>query len=188
MMRKFKNIISVFYSIIKFLLIKLFKGNKFKFYIIERFSPNTTIEIRKNAKIELGKKVRAHSGVKLNASSNGLIKIGDNTAFNNGCIVACHKKIEIGNDCTFGPGVLVYDHDHDYTKNGKINGKAFICEDIKIGKNCWIGANSIILRGTTIGDNCVIAAGSIIKGKYKDNVIIIQKRETTIKEIKREKS
>lgn len=177
-MRKIKNIISVIYSLIKFSIIKLFKGKKFKFNLIERFSPNTIIEIRGNAKLEFGKRVRAHNGTKFNVSNNGFLKIGDNTSFNDRCIIACHKKIEIGNDCTFGPSVMIYDHDHDYKAEGVINGTKFKSDDINIGNNCWIGANTVILRGTQIGDNCVVGAGSVLKGIYEDNLLIIQPRET----------
>lgn len=184
-MRKIKNVISVIYSLIKFSIIKLFNLKKFKFSFIERFSPNTIIEIRGNARLEFGKRVRAHNGTKFNVSNNGFLKVGDNTSFNDRCIIACHKKIEIGKDCTFGPNVMVYDHDHDYMAEGIINGKKFKTDDVRIGNNCWIGANTIILRGTSIGDNCVVGAGTVLKGAYGDNLLIVQKRETIEKIIKK---
>lgn len=53
---------------------------------------------------------------------------------------------------------------------------------LKLGKNCWIGANTVILRGTTIGDNCVIGAGSVLKGEYPARTILLQKREQEIRE------
>jgi maltose O-acetyltransferase len=33
---------------------------------------------------------------------------------------------------------------------------------IKIGNDCWVGANVTVFLGTTIGDNCVIGAGSVV--------------------------
>lgn len=53
---------------------------------------------------------------------------------------------------------------------------------VRLGKNCWIGANTVILRGTTIGDNCVIGAGCIVTGDIPSNSVYIQKRSTEINE------
>ena len=33
---------------------------------------------------------------------------------------------------------------------------------MKIGSNCWFGANVTVCPGVTIGDNCVIGAGSVV--------------------------
>ena len=35
-------------------------------------------------------------------------------------------------------------------------------DPVKIGNNCWIGANAVICPGVTIGDNSVIGAGSVV--------------------------
>lgn len=186
MKKQVYNLISVIYTFFHFLIIKLFHFKNFNYNFIERFSPNTSIEIRNTGKLKLGKMVRAHTRTRLSVSSNGLLEIGDNTAFNYNCMVTCHKKIIIGNDCTFGPGVLIYDHDHDYSIGSKMNGHDFKCDDVIIGNNCWIGANVIILRGTIIGDNCVIGAGTILKGKYADNLVIYNERNNIVKRIGRE--
>lgn len=45
-------------------------------------------------------------------------------------------------------------------------------EDIRIGSNCWIGANSVILPGVTIGDNSVVAAGSVVVSDVPANVMV----------------
>lgn len=33
---------------------------------------------------------------------------------------------------------------------------------VKIGNDCWLGANVVVCPGVTIGDNCVIGAGSVV--------------------------
>lgn len=33
---------------------------------------------------------------------------------------------------------------------------------MKIGNDCWFGANVVVCPGVTIGDNCVIGAGSVV--------------------------
>lgn len=183
MSRKFNNIISVMSSLLRMIIIKIFHFNSFSFNGIQRFSPNVSIELDNGAKFKLGKKVRAHSGVKIKIRSKGKLVIGDNVSFNYNCMVFCHDSITIEEGVEFGPGVLVYDHDHDYKTLGGIKAGQFTTEEIFIGKNAWIGANSIILKGTNIGHNCVIAAGSIVKGNISENSILIQKKNTQIIDI-----
>ena len=33
---------------------------------------------------------------------------------------------------------------------------------VKIGSDCWFGANVVVCPGVTIGENCVIGAGSVV--------------------------
>lgn len=172
-----KNIISIGYTFFKFLFIKIFRFRTFKFYYIERFSPNTTINISRGGELVLGKKVRAHTGTKLSVKKGAYLRIGDDTAINNNCIINSHKNILIGENVAIGPGVLIYDHDHDYKSKGKINGDRFVTDDIIIGNNVWIGANSIILKGSEIGNDCVIAAGTVVNGKFEENTLIYNKKE-----------
>ena len=82
-----------------------------------------------------------------------------------------------------GPGVQVFDHDHDYRSEDIENN--FVTKEIKIGNNVWIGANSIILKGSVIGDNCVIAAGTIVKGNIPADSLVYDKRDCQVVEIKR---
>lgn len=170
-----KNLISVVTSYIRFIFMKLRYGKRFNFSGIQRFSPATDVSISSEAIISLGSKVRAHTGTRIKARKGAKIKIGNDVSFNYNCLVVAHDEINIGNGCEIGPGVLFYDHDHDF--HGKsIKEKEFRTSPINIGKNVWIGANCIILRGVTIGDNCVIGAGSVVKGVIPPETIYIQKR------------
>ena len=113
--------------------------------------------------------------------SGGELNFGNKVAFNSGCKIVCHQKIQIGDNTIFGPNVLIYDHDHIFDCETGVKRKEYKCSEIVIGKNCWIGANTVILRGTHIGDNCVIGAGCVIKGDFESGSRIIQKRVTEIK-------
>ena len=168
-----KNIVSVFISEIRFAIMELIHRKHFKFRGIQRFSPYTEVSIDSNAFIEFGNRVRAHTGTRIRARKGAKIIIGDDVAFNYNCILTAYNEINIGNGCEIGPGVLFYDHDHDF-HGRSIKEKKFRKAPIKIGKNVWIGANSIILRGTTIGDNCVIGAGTVVCGnkEYPKNSLI----------------
>lgn len=181
MRRSINNLISVTFSLLKFSLKKTFNWNGFVFSPIQRFSPNVVTEFNRGSRVKLGKKVRVHSGTKVKVRKGGKLTIGANTKINYNCIIACRCSIEIGEDCEFGPSVCLYDHDHDYRAGLKES--KFKSSPIVIGKNCWIGANTVILRGTVLGDNCVVGAGSVLSGYYKENLLIVQKRETMVKDI-----
>ncbi|WP_099810997.1 DapH/DapD/GlmU-related protein [Streptococcus suis] len=96
---------------------------------------------------------------------------GKRVFFNSGAVLRCHSKIEIGDDTMFGDGVKLYDFDHKFT-NYPVEKLAFKTAPIKIGKNCWIGANSVILKGVTIGDNVIIGAGCTIHKDIPSNSIV----------------
>lgn len=171
--------VCLLYSLIKFSLIKLFHIKNFKFTVFNLISPFTEIQIDKKAKLILGKLVRIRSGSKIKVRKGAEVQIGDNTSLNHGCMVISHDKIIIGKDVQFGANVLIYDHDHDYRAKNGLKGLRYKTSPVEIGHNVWIGANTVILKGTKIGNNCVIGAGSVIKGEYHDNMVIIQKRDTT---------
>lgn len=183
-MRLLNNVISVGYTILKFLFYRILYGKRFKYSGIQRFSPNTQIFFIGQGSIELGKSVSAHSGVKLRSIGKGILSIGSNTSINYGCMIVAMKMIKIGDGVEFGPNVLVYDHDHDFRSSGGIKDNKYKVGDVLIGDNTWIGANVVILRGTIIGKNCVVGAGSIISGVYPDNSILTQERETNVREIR----
>lgn len=174
------NAISVICSLIRFSVLKLFHGRNLNFSIIERYSPNVIIEIEKSGKLLIGKKVRAHSRCIFKVRENAKLVLHDECSFNYDCMIFCRDEIEICEGVEFGPGVKIYDHDHDFRTDGGIKAGEYTTGKVLIGKNAWIGANTVILKGTTIGENCVVAAGSILKGNYPEGAVVIQKRKTTL--------
>lgn len=183
MHRKICNIVSVIFSLFKFSLMKAFNLKNFKFYFIERFSPNVSVEIENGGELHLGKAVRAHSNVKIKVRKGAKLIIHDNVSFNYGCMIFCRHNIEIEEGVEFGPGVLIYDHDHDFRVEGGIKEKKFTVASVKIGKKVWIGANTIVLKGCHIGNNSVIGAGSIIKFDIPENSILVQKKDNNLQKI-----
>ncbi|WP_158232647.1 acyltransferase [Sporosarcina sp. P26b] len=153
-----------------------------EFQLEELISFSTKIRIKGKGKVILKKKVGTRRNVELAVDTMGVISIGKSCFFNNNCMVVAHEKILIGDYCSFGPNVLIYDHDHDFRAYNGIKSGHFKTSTIEIGNNVWVGANSIILRGSKIGDNCVIAAGSVIKGEYKSNSIVLNEREERVVE------
>ena len=85
------------------------------------------------------------------------IVIGENTNIQENSIVHVdeNNKVEVGNGCTIGHGVIVH--------------------GCKIGDNTLIGMGAIILNGAQIGNNTIVGAGSLItqNKKFEDGVLIV---------------
>ena len=97
------------------------------------------------------------------------ISIGEGCYFNQGITMIDDWKIEIGDRCLFGPNVTICTTGHAISP--KHRGDGMYSFPIRIGNNCWIGANVVILPDVTFGDNTVIGAGSIVTKDIPANVI-----------------
>lgn len=177
------NYISVLWSAGKLFIIKMAYPRNISFKSIERLSPNVVVDIDRKSSICFGERISMHSNCRVVSLAGGCLKIGDNTSFNVGCMIACRHSIEIGKNVSFGPNVMIYDHDHIMGADGGVKNTPFKLKNVVIGDNSWIGAGTIILAGTHIGKNCIIAAGSVVKGDIPDNTTLIQKRENTFLEL-----
>ena len=102
----------------------------------------------------------------------GRLKIGKNTFFNNFCSINCLHKIIIGDNCLFGEGVKLYDHNHNYSGAEPINRQGYSLGEIIIGNNCWIGSNVVILKNVHIGNNVVIGANCVIHKNIESDSIV----------------
>ncbi|WP_051464034.1 acyltransferase [Lacrimispora indolis] len=122
--------------------------------------------------LELQKQVSFRKGMIINISDDAIVRVGRRTFFNNYCSINAHGEITIGNDCLFGEGVKIYDHNHIFYAEEKINEQPYSIGKVVIGNNCWICSNVIILKGAEIGNNCTISAGCIIKDKIPDNSLV----------------
>lgn len=135
----------------------------------------------KKSEIYIGK-INALPNVHIGAVDGGKIYFGDNVFLNRNCIIVSKESIKIGDNCSFGPNVCIYDHDHTFGR-AKQNGETFRCKPVSIGSGCWIGANVTILKGTQIGDNCVIGAGCVISGTIPANTLVKADRSFTAEPI-----
>ena len=174
-------------TLIHFIIVKMFHVGHFSFKGISVVSNSTHFTINDQGCITLGKNIGIRRNCELSVSENGKIDLEDNVFMNNGCMVVYHCQISVGGGTRLGPQVMIFDHDYNYKDRTAFEKGKHVSKPIIIGKNCWIGAGTIILKGSQIGNNCVVGAGSIIKGHYKDNSIIIQRKYETISTIIRRK-
>ena len=124
-------------------------------------------------KIKFGKNVLFRKGLSIIIDFDGSVEIGDGCFFNNYCSINAQEKIVIENNCLFGEGVKIYDHNHMFNKKEKlIKEQGFTRNTITIGKNCWIGSNVTILKNAKIGENCVIGANVVVNKDIGNDIIV----------------
>lgn len=175
-----------FYNLIRILIIKIKCGSKVDIKYIQPMRLRSQFMIQKSIKkVVIGKNFKLETDSKVRVINGGKLLVGDN------CFVNCNSYITvlgttvIGNNCMIGPGVMIFDHDHDYKVDGGIATGNTLVGEIYIGNNVWIGSNCCILRGAKIEDNSVIAAGSIVKGNIGANTLYYQEKKSIYKTIKR---
>lgn len=104
---------------------------------------------------------------------SGNITIGAHTYFMKYCelVTGPSSKISIGSNCAFAKNVTVRALTHDYDK--PLARLTNLKEaDVRIGDNCWIGANVFIREGVELGNNCVVGANSVVTKSFPDNSIV----------------
>lgn len=95
---------------------------------------------------------------------NAHIRIGANCFLNIGVMLAARDEIVIGDWTMLANGCFVGDADHRFDDPVTpvplqgFTGKG----PVRIGENCWLGANVVVTGGVTIGERCVIGANSVV--------------------------
>ena len=97
------------------------------------------------------------------------ITIGKNSSLN-GTVIHCNEKVAIGENCLFGPGVIICDNNsHNVVINTIERRKKPKSAPITFEDNVWVGMNTLILKGVNIGKNSIIAANSVVLKDIKSN-------------------
>ncbi|WP_370773598.1 maltose acetyltransferase domain-containing protein [Faecalibacillus intestinalis] len=99
------------------------------------------------------------------------IKLGKNVFVNINNYFMDGASIEIGDHVFIGPSCGFYTANHplNYTRRNQGLERAL---PIKVGNNCWFGANVSVMPGVTIGAGCVIAAGAVVTKNMPENSLI----------------
>ncbi|MHB1295973.1 MAG: acyltransferase [Anaerolineae bacterium] len=89
-------------------------------------------------------------------------------AVSGGCYIQAGNGIEIGDHTIFAPNVCIVSANHDPCDHARW----LSAEPVRIGRDCWIGANAVVLPGVTLGDGVVVGAGAVVTKSFPDRVII----------------
>ena len=112
------------------------------------------------------------------------IVLHDGVGISGGSIVTS-STIEIGENTQLGVNCNIWGTDfHSIDASERKRGNGAKSAPIKIGKDCWIGANVTILKGVTIGDGTVIGAGSVVTKDMPANVLAAGNPAKVIKKLK----
>jgi len=99
------------------------------------------------------------------SAENGKITVGSKTSFNRNVHINASVcgEIKIGDNCLFGPSVVLRTADHRFDKvNIPIREQGHICKNITIEDDVWIGANVVVVGGVSIGRGAVVGAGAVV--------------------------
>jgi maltose O-acetyltransferase len=104
---------------------------------------------------------------------SGFIHIRNNVLIGRNTIIFAHGGVEIGEKTMISPNCLIVASNHICSLNNMdFQEQGFTKQQIKIGRNIWIGGGSKILGDTIINDNVVIAAGAVVSGITLDSGFI----------------
>jgi maltose O-acetyltransferase len=101
------------------------------------------------------------------------VSIGEGTWLGAGAqvIATTEAKVQIGDRCDIGPGVMFVTGTHEMGTSERRAGAGH-SERITIGDGTWVGARATFLAGAKVGAGCMVAAGSLVRGTFPDNVLI----------------
>lgn len=176
-----RKLLIMFWNVFRMLFIRFLCGSKAEISLLQNINPTCEIAIANGKRIVMKHSIFTRKNVSFRVE-NGELIIGT-SFFNQGCSITCMDRIEIGDNCLFGPNVVIVDHDHDYKFVDCERGANYLTAPVYIADNVWIGANVTILRGTTIGEGTVIGAGCVVKGEIPANSVVTYKREQVVKPI-----
>lgn len=112
--------------------------------------------------------VRSH----LTTAPGGVLVVGDRVRIAHGAAIYAGDLVEIGDDVTVGPMVMILDMDFHRIVDRETHGPA---RPIRIGHGVRLAVGSIVLRGAVIGDGARIGPHSVVSravpaGAYAEGV------------------
>jgi acetyltransferase-like isoleucine patch superfamily enzyme len=122
------------------------------------------LEALDEGRLRIGEGTLLEPGCWLTLAPEARIEIGKGCFLNRNTMLAAHEGIEIGEHTMFANGCFVGDADHRFDDpNTPVTWQGFTSKGpVKIGSNCWFGANCVVTSGVTIGERCVIGANSVV--------------------------
>jgi acetyltransferase-like isoleucine patch superfamily enzyme len=95
-------------------------------------------------------------------------RIGANTVINRGCTLDLRGGLEIGENVSISPEVMILTAGH------RMDDPAFPVElkRVVISDYAWIGTRAMIMPGVTLGRGCVVAAGAVVTRDVRPLAIV----------------
>lgn len=135
--------------------------------------------------------VRLTTGINLRIDiieKKSFLKIGNDVQINDYVHIGVSHGVTIGDDTLIASKVFISDHNHgSYSGDNQSSpyekpiSRILKSQEVKIGKNVWIGEYVSILPGVTIGDGAIIGAMSVVTKDIPANSIAIGSPARVIK-------
>lgn len=132
---------------------------------------DASVDASRSAGVRFGDKVTLNRFAYVQGGAGG-VRLGNGVEVNNFSIVNGTGGVDIGDDTLVGPGVRIISYQHRHAANATIRSQPVDARPIRIGRDCWLGANSIIMAGVTIGDGAVVAAGAVVRADVPPYAIV----------------
>lgn len=149
-------------GVLKVLLYKVIFGRSLNIIGMPHFDFGASLRLRPGASLSLHRGAVIGRNSLISVTHNAKMQVGTNSVIGFNNIITCRDSIIIGNNVSFGPGIAIFDHDHDFRSGLNYNEGGYTTAPIHIEDNVWLGSNVVILKGVTIGYGSVVAAGSVV--------------------------
>ena len=119
-----------------------------------------------NNNVSIGKDVTIYPGCMF--FGDGIISIGNGVDIGKDCVIYSSLQnggVSIGDNTHIAAQCYIIDQDHGTKRNTLIQNQKNTVAPVKIGKDCWLGADVTVLKGSVIGDGAIIGAKSLVKGE-----------------------
>ena len=122
--------------------------------------------LRLRGKLVLGNDIVMQQGVVLSVTRNAILRIGNNSVFNERVTIHSKTGITINDNCRFGWNVQIFDTGFHYMVNkGKL---AYRNAPVVIENNVWVGNGVSIMKGTNLPAYSIVASNSLVNKNFKE--------------------
>lgn len=138
------------------------------------------LKMQKNSKLQIKGRFRMFYNATIQLFAGGELTLG-RSYINSDSLIACAKKITIGDGVAIARGVYIYDSDHHdiLDEDGFKQNEA---KEIRIENHVWIGTRAVILKGVTIGEGAIVAAGAVVTKDVPPHTMVAGVPAKVIKE------
>jgi acetyltransferase-like isoleucine patch superfamily enzyme len=148
------------------------------------------LEALDEGRLVIGNGTLLEPGCWLTFSPEARIEIGEGCFLNRNVMLAALDRIQIGDHVMFANGCFVGDAAHRFDDpDTPITWQGFTSKGpVRIGSNCWFGANCVVTSGVEIGERCVIGANSVVTQDLPPRVIAAGIPAKVIREVEFKRS
>lgn len=135
---------------------------------------NVTVTIARGGYLKIGTDVQIGYGVRISVPPSREMSIGSGSRINQDGILS--GEIALGERCVIAPRVAVVSDSHNFSdpmlsldENDRRHGMK--CHQIRIGEDCFIGANALVFGPADIGPRAIVGAGTSLSGALAEGCV-----------------